>query len=190
MNESVQSYLVYFMLSCTYTLCIISHILCNMHNICALSSNFRIKVHYICAQSPNCRVKVHNISAWSPNWHVKVHNICKWSSNCRVKVHYICALSTNCRVKLHNMRIFTKLSCKGRMRTGIGILAGLLERRGKVDYKDAPSRKSCGTNQPSIYVYRVFIKYCVFSFIFCDFSELCQFCYSTGSLPAWCVYTH
>ena len=38
--------------------------------------------------------------------------------------------------------------------------------------------------------YRVFIKYCVFSLKFCDFSELCQFCCSTGVLPAWCVYTH
>ena len=38
--------------------------------------------------------------------------------------------------------------------------------------------------------YRVFIKYCVFSLKCCDFSELCQFCCSTGFLPAWCVYTH
>ena len=38
--------------------------------------------------------------------------------------------------------------------------------------------------------YRVFIKYCVFSLKFCDFSELCQFCCSAGVLPAWCVYTH
>ena len=37
---------------------------------------------------------------------------------------------------------------------------------------------------------RVFLKYCVFSLKFCDFSELCQFCYSSGFLPAWCVYTH
>ena len=38
--------------------------------------------------------------------------------------------------------------------------------------------------------YRVFIKYCVFSLKFCDFSELCQFwCCSAGVLPAWCVYT-
>ena len=37
--------------------------------------------------------------------------------------------------------------------------------------------------------YRVFIKYCVFSLKFCDFSELCQFCCSTGVLPAWCVYS-
>ena len=38
--------------------------------------------------------------------------------------------------------------------------------------------------------YRVFIKYCVFSLKFCDFSELCQFCCSASVLPAWCVYTH
>ena len=38
--------------------------------------------------------------------------------------------------------------------------------------------------------YRVFIKYCVFSIKFCDFSELCQFCYSAGVLPDWCVYAH
>jgi len=38
--------------------------------------------------------------------------------------------------------------------------------------------------------YRVFIKNCVFSFKFCDFSELCQFCCSAGVIPAWCVYTH
>ena len=38
--------------------------------------------------------------------------------------------------------------------------------------------------------YRMFIKYCVFSLKFCDFSELCQFCCSAGFLPAWCVYTH
>ena len=40
------------------------------------------------------------------------------------------------------------------------------------------------------FCYRVFIKYCVFSLKFCDFSELCQFCCSAGFLPAWCVYTH
>ena len=46
-------------------------------------------------------------------------------------------------------------------------------------------------NRPlSSFYYRVFIKYCVFSLKFCDFSELCQFCYSAGFLPAWCVYTH
>ena len=39
-------------------------------------------------------------------------------------------------------------------------------------------------------IYRVFIKYCVFSLKFCDFSELCQYCCSTGVLPAWYVYTH
>ena len=39
-------------------------------------------------------------------------------------------------------------------------------------------------------IYRVFIKYCVFSFKFCDFSELCQLCCSAGFLPAWCVCTH
>ena len=39
-------------------------------------------------------------------------------------------------------------------------------------------------------IYRVFIKYCVFSLKFCDFSELCQFCCSACVLPAWCVYTH
>ena len=38
--------------------------------------------------------------------------------------------------------------------------------------------------------YRVFIKNCVFSFKFCDFSELCQFCCSAGFLPVWCVCTH
>ena len=41
-----------------------------------------------------------------------------------------------------------------------------------------------------IFNYRVFIKYCVFSLTFCDFSELCQFCCSAGVLPAWYVYTH
>ena len=39
-------------------------------------------------------------------------------------------------------------------------------------------------------MYRVFIKYCVFSLIFWNFSELCQFCCSPGVLPAWRVYTH
>ena len=29
-----------------------------------------------------------------------------------------------------------------------------------------------------------------FSLKFCHFSELYQFCYSAGVLPAWCVYTH
>ena len=38
--------------------------------------------------------------------------------------------------------------------------------------------------------YRVFIKCCVFSLKFCDFSEPCQFCWSAGVLPAWWVYTH
>ena len=38
--------------------------------------------------------------------------------------------------------------------------------------------------------YRVFIKFCVYSLKFCDFSELCQFCCSVGVLSAWCVYTH
>ena len=38
--------------------------------------------------------------------------------------------------------------------------------------------------------YRVFIKYCVFSLKFCNFSELCQFCCSAGVLPSCCVYTH
>merc|ERR1711860_344322 len=38
-------------------------------------------------------------------------------------------------------------------------------------------------------MYKVFIKNCVFSLEFCDFSELCQFCCSAGFLPAWCVYT-
>ena len=42
----------------------------------------------------------------------------------------------------------------------------------------------------SWFLYRVFIKYCVFSLKCCDFSELCQFCCSAGVLPAWCVYTH
>ena len=41
-----------------------------------------------------------------------------------------------------------------------------------------------------LFMYRVFIKYCVFSLEFCDFSELCQFGCSTGFLPAWCVHTH
>ena len=41
-----------------------------------------------------------------------------------------------------------------------------------------------------IFIYRVFIKYCVFSFKCCDFSELCQLCCSAGVLPAWCAYTH
>ena len=44
------------------------------------------------------------------------------------------------------------------------------------------------TFHPSFY--RVFIKYCVFSLKFCDFSELCQFSCSAGVLPAWYVYTH
>ena len=35
------------------------------------------------------------------------------------------------------------------------------------------------------HTYRVFIKYCVFSLKFCDFSELCQFCCSACVLPAW-----
>ena len=39
--------------------------------------------------------------------------------------------------------------------------------------------------------YRVFVKYCVFSLKFGNFSELCHFCCSAGDvLPAWCVYTH
>ena len=39
------------------------------------------------------------------------------------------------------------------------------------------------------FICRVFIKYCVFSLKFCDFSELCQFCCRAGVLSAWCVYT-
>ena len=39
-------------------------------------------------------------------------------------------------------------------------------------------------------MYRVFIRYCVFSWKFCYFSELCQYCCSAGVLPSWCVYTH
>ena len=35
-------------------------------------------------------------------------------------------------------------------------------------------------------MYRVFIKYCVFSL---KCSELYQFCCRAGVLPAWCVYT-
>ena len=31
---------------------------------------------------------------------------------------------------------------------------------------------------------------CFFLKLFCDFSELCQFCCSTVVLPACCVYTH
>ena len=44
----------------------------------------------------------------------------------------------------------------------------------------------------STITYRVLIKYCVFCDIvkFFDISEVCQFCRSTGFLPAWCVYTH
>ena len=37
----------------------------------------------------------------------------------------------------------------------------------------------------SQYIYRVFIKYCVFSLQFFDFSELCQFCCSAGA----CTHT-
>ena len=44
--------------------------------------------------------------------------------------------------------------------------------------------------RPDYCLYRVFIKYCVFSLKFSDFSEVCQFCCSAGVLPAWCVYTH
>ena len=47
--------------------------------------------------------------------------------------------------------------------------------------------KSCS---PYLCMYRLFIKYCVFSLKFCDFSELCQFCCRADVLPAWCVYTH
>ena len=41
-------------------------------------------------------------------------------------------------------------------------------------------------DKPDTYIlyYRVFIKNCVFSLEFCDFSELCQFCCSAGFLPA------
>ena len=38
-------------------------------------------------------------------------------------------------------------------------------------------------------IYRVFIKYCVFSFKCCDFSELCQFCCSAGVVWPAIVYT-
>ena len=38
-------------------------------------------------------------------------------------------------------------------------------------------------------LYRVLIKYCGFSFKFCGFSRLCQFCCSACFLPA-IVYTH
>ena len=41
-----------------------------------------------------------------------------------------------------------------------------------------------------IYIYRMFIKYCVFSLKCCDFSELCQFCCSYGVLPAIRRSTH
>ena len=36
------------------------------------------------------------------------------------------------------------------------------------------------TFDAQILKYRVFIKNCVFSLKFCDFSELCQLCYSAG----------
>ena len=39
-------------------------------------------------------------------------------------------------------------------------------------------------------MYMVFIKYCVFSLKFCDFSELCQFCCSLAFyLPGVCTHT-
>ena len=75
----------------------------------------------------------------------------------------------------------------------------------EVGYRYAPARLKTGKdkivqgktflepvyqNQMLHVKYRVFIKYCVFSFTLCDFSELCQFCCSAGFLPAWCVYTH
>ena len=44
----------------------------------------------------------------------------------------------------------------------------------------------------NINMYRVFIKYCVFSLKFCDFSELYQFCCSAGVLsylPGLCTHT-
>ena len=41
-----------------------------------------------------------------------------------------------------------------------------------------------------IIIYRVFIKYCVFSLKFCEFSLFGQFCCSVGVLSAWCVYAH
>ena len=36
-------------------------------------------------------------------------------------------------------------------------------------------------------MYRAFIKYCVFSSTFCNFSELWPCCCSAGVQPAWCV---
>ena len=41
-----------------------------------------------------------------------------------------------------------------------------------------------------MFLYRVFIKYCVFSLNIFDFSELCQFYCIAGVLPAWWVCTH
>ena len=41
----------------------------------------------------------------------------------------------------------------------------------------------------SLIEYRVFIKHCVFSFEFYDFSELCQFCCKRWGLTWHCVHT-
>ena len=53
---------------------------------------------------------------------------------------------------------------------------------GEAEYVPSPNKRYCK--------YRVFIKYCVFSLKFCDFSELCQSGCSAGFLPAGRVYTH
>ena len=65
-----------------------------------------------------------------------------------------------------------------------------LRPRGRHLESDAMFSSSTGYIPSASRWYRVFIKYCVFSLKFCDFSELCQFWCSAGFLPAWCVYTH
>ena len=83
------------------------------------------------------------------------------------------SLSTNLISQIQNLQVLKNLKV---LSLGRNLIKSLQVGRLPKVYLNITSRK-CLT-------YRVFIKYCVFSFEFCDFSELCQFCRSTGVLSA------
>ena len=56
--------------------------------------------------------------------------------------------------------------------------------------KTEESRLEYGPSFP-LFLAKIYGWHCrIISEKFCDFSELYQFCCSTGVIPAWCVYTH
>ena len=57
-------------------------------------------------------------------------------------------------------------------------------------FVDTTAHWNSDTPTKFILRYRVFVKYCVFSLDFFDFSELFQLCCKACVLPAWCVYTN